>query len=324
LYLFLNTFSSNNNGKEYTIGSNEWLLKEVKGATLFDKMILRSLKFIYSCLRIILRINSSKRVMDKIGINKKITFKNFLYRSVEFLHLDNSLLIVFDNPYDHFKFYSKITTKLDNFLIHDVYQSMCLHEEDVYGHFSPKDVDTVIDIGAAFGFYTIISSKRVGKNGKVLSIEASPAIFDMLNRNIKLNKLDNVLTLNYAVYSKQTKIKLYSTYSILTERSEKNTEKFVEVNADTLDNLLLKNKINYDDVNWIKIDVEGAEFEVLKGATNVLSKSKDISLLIEIHNITKDTNLYRPIMDLLEQYNFKIEFEKTYESGEKHVIVRKR
>ena len=79
----------------------------------------------------------------------------------------------------------------------------------------------------------------------------------MLNRNIKLNKLYNILTLNNAVYSKQTKIKLYSTYSILTERSEKNTEKFVEVNADTLDSLLLQNKINYEDVNWIKIDVEG-------------------------------------------------------------------
>ncbi len=314
----------NNDSKKYPIGSNEWLLKEVKGASLSDKIILRSLKFIYFCLENILRIASNKRIMNKIWINKQIPFKSFLYRSVEFLHLDNSLLIVFDNHHDHFKFYSKITRKFDNFLIPDVYQSMCLHEEDIYGRFSPKEGDIVIDIGAAFGFYTIISSKRVGKNGKVLSIEASPAIFDMLNRNIKLNKLYNILTLNNAVYSKQTKIKLYSTYSILTERSEKNTEKFVEVNADTLDSLLLQNKINYEDVNWIKIDVEGAEFEVLKGVTNVLSKSKDISILIEIHNITKDANYYKPIMDLLEQYDFKIDFEKAYESGEKHVIVKKR
>jgi FkbM family methyltransferase len=200
---------------------------------------------------------------------------------------------------------------------------MCLHEEDIYGRFSPKEGDIVIDIGAAFGFYTIISSKRVGKNGKVLSIEASPAIFDMLNRNMKLNKLYNILTLNYAVYSKQTKIKLYSTYSILTERSEKNTEKFVEVNADTLDNLLLQNKINYEDVNWIKIDVEGAEFEVLKGATNILSKSKDIALLIEIHNIEEGKNFYKEIIDFLENLNFKIEFEKTYEGGERHVLFQR-
>ena len=64
--------------------------------------------------------------------------------------------------------------------------------------------------------------------------------------------------------------------------------KFIEVNANTLDNLLLQpqqNGINHADINWIKIDVEGAEFEVLKGATSILSKSKDIALLIEVHNL---------------------------------------
>ena len=58
-----------------------------------------------------------------------------------------------------------------------------------------------------------------------------------------------------------------------------------EVTAVTLDNLLDLNNIKHEDLNWIKIDVEGAELEVLKGATNVLSKSKDISLLIEIHTL---------------------------------------
>ena len=45
-------------------------------------------------------------------------------------------------------------------------------------------------------------------------------------------------------------------------------------------------------INWIKIDVEGAEFDVLKGAKNVLSKSKIVSLLMEIHNLIKNNLLY--------------------------------
>ena len=74
----------------------------------------------------------------------------------------------------------------------------------------------------------------------------------------------------------------------------------------------------------IKIDVEGAELEVLKEATNVLSKSKDIGLLIEIHNLGDGKNLYNPIIDLLKKYNFKIEFEKIHSTSERHLIVRKK
>jgi Methyltransferase FkbM domain len=99
-------------------------------------------------------------------------------------------------------------------------------------------------------------------------------------------------------------------------------EKFIEVNANTLDNLLQQSGISHAEVNWIKIDVEGAELEVLKGATNILSKSKGIAILIEVHNLRKDTNLYRPIIEFLNLYNFKIEFEN-HDGGERHIIVRK-
>jgi FkbM family methyltransferase len=189
----------------------------------------------------------------------------------------------------------------------------------------------VVDIGAHIGRYALISSKRVGPRGKVVAIEANPDNFDMLNQNVKLNQLTNMLTLQYAVFSKETKIKLYvanekldpTIYNTILSNRAPDKEKFVEVDANTLDNLLQQNGINAEDVNWVKIDVEGAELEVLKGSTNVLSKSKDISLLIEVHNIADGTNQYSPIMDLLGHHNFKIEFEKTYPSGEKHVILRK-
>jgi hypothetical protein len=97
----------------------------------------------------------------------------------------------------------------------------------------------------------------------------------------------------------------------------KTEDKFIEVSANTLDYLL--NLKGITDVNWVKIDVEGAEFEVLKGANNILSNSKDIALLIEVHG----KNTYEPIIDSLRSYNFKIDFEKTYENGEKHIIAVK-
>jgi hypothetical protein len=125
----------------------------------------------------------------------------------------------------------------------------------------------------------------------------------------------------------------YTTYNtIISSRTNPTEDEFIEVNAATLDNLLLQqqqkqqqqNGIGHEQVNWIKIDVEGAEFEVLKGATNVLSKSKDIALLIEVHNLHDGTNHYKDIMDFLSSYEFKIEFEKTSSTREKYVILRKK
>jgi hypothetical protein len=95
------------------------------------------------------------------------------------------------------------------------------------------------------------------------------------------------------------------------------------VKANTLDYLLLSSKIRQERVNWIKIDVEGAEYEVLKGAQNVLSKSSNITLLIEIHNLSAGDILYKPVQEFLSLRNSKIEFEKASDSGERHIIARK-
>ena len=100
-------------------------------------------------------------------------------------------------------------------------------------------------------------------------------------------------------------------------------KKFVEVNANTLDFLLQANQIKPEDVNYIKIDVEGSEFEVLKGAKDILSKSKRISLLIEVHHISSGIDLYESISKFLSLYSFKIVFEQKYESGERHIILHK-
>jgi FkbM family methyltransferase len=222
-------------------------------------------------------------------------------------------------PEYDYRFYSRVTRKIPNFLIQDMYDSMTTHEEIIRKYFNPKIGDIVIDIGAAFGLHTIIASKRVGANGKVIAIEAHPGNYEMLNRNIKLNGLTNVTTLNYAVYSSKAKVKIYSNYTIMTERiqEEKVKEKFVEVNADTLDNILEQKAIRQEPINWIKIDVEGAELEVLKGAYNTLSNSKDIALYIEIHG----QNNYQPVIELLNLYNIKVIYQKNYDGGS-HVIAR--
>jgi FkbM family methyltransferase len=308
---------------EDSIGSNSWWLRETKGATILDKFYLSFLKIIYRGIRFSFKIALGKKRTDMFYTKRGINFKDFLYRSIKFLKIGDPLMLEIYVPKHNYNIYCPLNK--EDFIV------MTRHEDDIIERFLPKQGDIVVDIGAHMGRYTIISSKRVGANGKVVAIEAHPSNFEMLNSNIKLNQLTNVTPLNYAVYSKETKIKLYlpdeeSGYTmhhsimsnyVFTKYKDKTGDKFVEVSTNTLDYLLQLKGIT--DVNWIKIDVEGAEFEVLKGATNVLSKSKDISLLIEVHG--KDT--YEPIIESLRSYNFKIDFEKTYENGEKHIIALK-
>ena len=304
-----------------------WLLKEPVGVMpILDKWILFFLKIIYLGIRFSVKIALGKKRRDRLYVKRGIHFNDsfgpsfyfmsFLYKVIKFLRLGNPVSLKISVPKYNYKVLCPI--KKEEVI------NMTIREDDIIEHFTPEQGDIVIDIGANIGRYTIISSKRVGTKGKVVAIEAHPGNFEILNRNIKLNQLTNIIPLNYAAYSKETKIKLYvpdeeSGYTIYHTLMERTGKKFVEVNANTLDYLLQLNQIRQEEVNWIKIDVEGAEFEVLKGATNVLSKSKDIALLIEVHG----QNNYRPLVEFLSSYNFKIEFEKTYETGDRHIILRK-
>jgi FkbM family methyltransferase len=302
-----------------------WLLKESEGVTALDKLVLFFVKFIYLSLRVVLRIVLGKKKRDRLYIKRGLDFGDFWNKFFKYLRRNNRKLLKFKMSKYGFEFYCR--NNKDDFKV------MTIHEDDIIERFLPKDGDTVVDIGAHIGLYTIISSKRVGFNGKVIAIEAHPENFEILNRNIQLNQLTNVIALNYAAYSEEERLKLYlpsgesgfTKYNTIMPKFAKRDEKFVEVTANTLDKLLQSNGIKTNGisaVNWIKIDVEGAEFEVLKGAHNVLSDSKDIAILIELHGSPYE---YRPkIEEFIKLYNLKIEFERSYqENGSMHIIVKK-
>ncbi len=304
-------------------GSNNWWLKEVKGARVFDKFVLGLLKAIYRGTRFSLRLILGRKRTDRIYQQRNINFKDFLYSSTRIMRVSKKLLLEIHVPNHDYRIHCPLNK--EDFIV------MTKHEEEIIGIFSPKEGDIVVDIGAHMGRYTIPSAKSVGVSGKVIAVEAHPYNFGILQHNIKLNKLTNVSALNRAVYSKKANLKLYlpdedlgytmhhslMTNYLSTKYNNEIERKYVEVEADTLDNLLKSSGITT--VNWIKIDVEGAEYEVLKGAGEILSTNKPISILVEVHG--KET--YGPTIELLRSNNFNIEFERTYDNGEKHVLARK-
>jgi FkbM family methyltransferase len=182
--------------------------------------------------------------------------------------------------------------------------NMSTSERAVASVFKPSLGETVVDVGAYFGRYSLISSKAVGPRGKVISIEAHPSNFQILKKNLILNKRQNVIPLNIAISNREGKTNLYIApssgwHSIID--CQKNSAGFLEVPCTTLDNLL--KELSISRVDWIKIDVEGAEQMVLEGSKETLAQNKNLKIILEIHPEVADE---RSILSLLEHVNYAV------------------
>jgi FkbM family methyltransferase len=160
-----------------------------------------------------------------------------------------------------------------------------------------------IDVGAHIGKYSVMLGKKPGI--KIISIEPEKNNFSMLEKNIALNNIRSVTTINKGVYSTSGIIPFYvndkgdGTHSAL-KQSDNNKPIFIEV--DTLDNLI--NDLNLqDEINLIKIDSEGTEKEILKGATQILEKCHPL-LVVEIWK-GNEQNL-NEIISFLKSYSYSI------------------
>jgi FkbM family methyltransferase len=297
-----------------------WLVKQSEGTSFTDNLLLFFLKIFYFGLRISLRIVLGRQRRDKLYVERELDFGVFWYKFFTIMKRGNaSKLLRFHVPKYGYEFYCRLNK--------DDFKLMALHEDEILDQFDPKPGETVVDVGAHIGLYSLIAAKRVGPSGRVIAIEPDPENCNLLQRNIELNKLSNVTILERAAFSSNSKLKLYlpgkergftKLSTVMANRAV--TENFLEIDATTLDHLMLMQGITQ--INWIKIDVEGAELEVLKGATLTLAVSKDISLLIEVHNVN-NMDLHSAIIKYLQPYEFYIEFERRYTNGERHVLFRK-
>jgi precorrin-6B methylase 2 len=141
--------------------------------------------------------------------------------------------------------------------------------------FLPKRNDIVLDLGAGVGDYALFSSIRVG-GGKIVSVEADPKTFQLLKKNIEENKLKNVIPINIFVSSER----------------EHSIDFIVE-------------KLKLKRVDLIKMDIEGGEYNALKGAIKTIRKFKP-KIIIEIHS----KNLREKILGFLKNYGYNLAFEK--------------
>lgn len=166
--------------------------------------------------------------------------------------------------------------------------SLSASEKSVINVFRPRFGETVLDIGAYVGRYTLLSSRYVGEKGQVVSVEAHPGIFKLLRKNLILNKISNATTVNAAISNCEGHVKLYHGYasgwhSIVQKSAETgwSLNEYTKVPSRTVDNLM--KEIGIDKVDWMKIDVEGAELKVLEGSLETLRNNENLKIIVEIH-----------------------------------------
>lgn len=141
------------------------------------------------------------------------------------------------------------------------------------------------DLGAHWGYFSILASKCVGTRGKVYAFEPMLQNFARLKQNVCINNIDNITLLNLAVSDKTKTIRFSnSTNTFANSYINVGKEDSVEVMAIGLDQYISENALPPPD--FIKIDVEGAESDVLNGAKDLIKNHRPI-----IHLSTHDIHL---------------------------------
>ena len=168
----------------------------------------------------------------------------------------------------------------------------------------------VVDVGANIGLHTLNMAKIVGNTGQVFAFEPDPSNFEILRKNVKINNYQNIILEQKACADKYGRTTLYQSDHPGMHRvfpQTKQAKGQVQVELTSLDKYFIDSNLA-DKINFIKIDVEGLEFSVLKGMKNILKNNKKIKILFEFMPKNTMEAGFTPIelLNYLTSYDFKL------------------
>lgn len=154
--------------------------------------------------------------------------------------------------------------------------------ESLLNRWRPQSGDTVVDAGAFIGRHTMAYAREVGPSGRVIAIEPHPENFRLLLRNVRQNGYRNVTCVRCALSDYSGEGRLAYDRETSTGALSPGKARSVAVRVRTLDDLL--SELQVPQVDLMKVDVEGAELDLLRGATVTLGKGRQPQLIIENHD----------------------------------------
>jgi FkbM family methyltransferase len=145
-----------------------------------------------------------------------------------------------------------------------------------------KPGDTVVDVGANIGYFSIIAAQKTGSHGKVYAFEPAPGNFRLLRKNVQRSGAVNVTCIQKAVADERKATTLFESnhpgqHSLLLQPYTK-TGHTRTVECVTVDEYL-----GGQTVGVIKMDIEGYEYFALQGMRRTIANSNDFTLFTELH-----------------------------------------
>lgn len=185
---------------------------------------------------------------------------------------------------EEFAFGSQFRLDLSDYIQKNIYLGTYEpHETSLVSEYLQPGM-TFIDIGANVGYYTALAASKVGPQGKVLAVEPSPYVYRKLEEMVRKNRLEQVRTYAFALGEEAGTANL-----VLPAKGNhaptlllKSGVASFEVPVRTLDDCLAEWNINY--VDLIKIDVEGFELRLLRGALRALDRGAIGAILCEFND----------------------------------------
>lgn len=167
---------------------------------------------------------------------------------------------------------------------------------------------TILDIGANIGYFTLLFSKLAGKRGKVFAFEPDLENFTLLEQNVNENKLKNIVLVKKAVSNTTGKIKLFLDEENKGDHKIYNSydgRKSITIESIRLDDYFKDYKGKID---FIKMDIQGAEGLAAAGMLDLLKKQKNITIISEYwpHGLHKAGVNPPNYLKLLKKNNFRL------------------
>ena len=185
------------------------------------------------------------------------------------------------------------------------------HENFKFVFNNTKKADTILDFGAHIGVFALIAAQTTGKEGRVYAFEPSPATYQLLQKSITINNAEGVIK----AFQKAAGSSVGKTTFFISDAQADNANSLVnykedrplhgiEIDVTTIDAFVNEQKLTK--VNFIKIDVEGAEYDVLKGGVETFNKFRPACILaIHPEPVQAKGDNLEEIYDFIQSLNYR-------------------